>query len=115
MRFLIALIAGLSVAGAVFGFAATNTVPATRAGDGANTISGYTVTNVVYTLDSTNPQNIASVSFDLDAAANEVRVRLQTGGTWFNCTSGGDNNWSCTTTGQTVAGANELRVVAKSN
>ena len=30
--------------------AAANTVPATHAGDGAGTVSGYTVSSVVYTL-----------------------------------------------------------------
>ncbi|HXG43059.1 MAG TPA: hypothetical protein VNL95_10100 [Dehalococcoidia bacterium] len=112
MRFLVALIIGLAVAGAVFGFAASNTVPGTRAGDGAGNISGYTVLGVTYTLNSTDPQQIDSVSITLDVPATTVKVRLQNGGTWFNCTSSNGTNWSCTTTGQTVAGATELRVVA---
>lgn len=112
MRFLAAIAAGVAVALAVFGLAASNTVPATRAGDGAGAISGYTVSNVVYTLDSANPQNLARVEFDLDAAAATVKVRLQTGGAWYSCTNPNGNHWSCDTTGQAVQPADELRVVA---
>ncbi|MDW8008454.1 MAG: hypothetical protein RMK67_02680 [Chloroflexota bacterium] len=115
MRFVAAVAVGLVVALAAMGLAASNTVPNTRAGDGAGTISGYTVTNVAYTLNGTNPQQVDSVSFTLDAAANTVKVRLQSGGTWYNCTNTSGNNWSCNTTGQAVQPADELRVVAKSN
>ncbi|MDW8008479.1 MAG: hypothetical protein RMK67_02810 [Chloroflexota bacterium] len=113
----IAAAAAIIAALAIVAFAATNTVPATRAGNGAGNISGYTVSNVTYNLDSTNPENLASVEFDLDAAAKTVKVRLQsTGGNWYNCTdadgNGPGNHWSCNTTGQQVQPMDELRVVA---
>ena len=111
MRFIGAVAAGLAVALAVLGLAASNVVPSTRAGDGGGAISGYTVSNVAYTLDSANPQNLQKVEFDLDQPANVVKVRLQTGGAWYSCTNSG-NHWSCTTSGQAVQPANELRVVA---
>lgn len=44
--------------------AAANSVPANAAGDGAETISGYTITIVHYTL-ATDPSNIASVEFHI--------------------------------------------------
>jgi len=112
MRFIAAGVAGLVVAATVMGLAASNTVPGTKAGDGASTITGYTVSNVTYTLDSTNPQNLQRVEFDLDDEASVVKVRLQTGGTWYDCTNTSGYHWRCDTSGQAVAGANELRVVA---
>jgi hypothetical protein len=106
------LLLAVAVMAAAYGFAATNTVPDTRAGDGAGNINGYIVSNVVYTLDTSNPQVLDKVEFDLDAAASTVKVRLQTGGTWYSCTNTSGNHWSCNTTGQNVQPANELRVVA---
>ncbi|MDT7943343.1 MAG: hypothetical protein RQ985_02190 [Dehalococcoidia bacterium] len=107
------LLLAVAVMAAAYGFAATNTVPDTRAGDGAGTISGYTVSNVAYTLNASNPQQLDRVEFDLDAAAGTVKVRLQTpGGTWYSCTNTSGNHWSCDTPGQGVQPANELRVVA---
>ena len=106
------LLLAVAVMAAAYGFAATNTVPDTRAGDGAGTISGYAVSNVAYTLNASNPQQLDKVEFDLDAAASTVKVRLQTTGSWYDCTNTSGNHWSCDTPGQGVQPANELRVVA---
>ena len=54
-------------------FAAGNTVPASKAGDGAGAISGYTVTNVKHTINASNPRNIDSVAFDLDTHRRSAR------------------------------------------
>jgi hypothetical protein len=104
--------AGLLIGLAVYAYAASNMVPPSRAGDGQSATSGYTVSNVAYTLDGANPQNLQKVEFDLDAGAATVKVLLQTGGSWFACTNTVGNHWSCSTPGQTVAGADQLRVVA---
>jgi FlaG/FlaF family flagellin (archaellin) len=94
-------------------FAASNTVPSSAAGEGAGAVSGYTVTNVQYQLNASNPANIDSVTFTLNAAATTVRIKLvSSGSTYYNCTNSGGNNWSCTTTGATVAPSDELRVIA---
>jgi hypothetical protein len=107
------LLLAVAVMAAAYGFAATNTVPDTRAGDGSGTINGYTVSNVVYTLNASNPQQLDRVEFDLDAAAGTVKVRLVSpSGTWYNCTSTAGNHWSCNTSGLSVASANQLTVVA---
>jgi hypothetical protein len=102
----------LVFATAAFAFAASNTVPASFAGEGASVTSGYTVTGVVYNLNTTTPSNIDSVNFTLNAAASTVKVRLVTTGSYFTCTNPSGNNWNCTTTGATVAAADEFRVVA---
>lgn len=111
------LIAGLVVAGALasatYAFTAANTVPATKAGDGSGAISGYTVSNIAYTLNATNPSQVDSVDFDLDAAAGTVRIKLvAAGSTWYSCTNPSANSWTCTTTGAPVASADQLQVVA---
>ena len=104
----------LVFATAAFAFAATNTVPATYAGEGASVTSGYTVSNVAYTLNGTTASNIDSVSFDLNAAAGTVTVRLVTTGSYYSCTNTAGFSWSCATTAPqvTVAAADELRIVA---
>jgi hypothetical protein len=108
-----ALLLVLVLTSAVFAFAASNTVPVTRAGEGVSVTSGYTVTNVVYNLNATTPSNIDSVTFTLNAAASNVRIRLVTTGSYYGCTSSG-LNWTCNTTAPqaTVAAADELRVIA---
>ena len=103
----------LVFATAAFAFAASNTMPpATYAGEGASTTSGYTVSNVVYNLNATTPSNIDSVTFTFNAAAGTVKIRLVTTGSYYACTNPSGFNWSCTTAGGTVAAADEFRVVA---
>jgi hypothetical protein len=117
-RLALVLIAALALSGASYVFAAANVVPATRAGDGNNTISGYTITSVVYTLNATSPFNIDSVAFTaapIPTAGSKMRIKLVSAGTtWYNCTDAVANgNLTCATTAPqaTVATANELRVI----
>ena len=98
-----------------FAFAAANTMPpSTYAGEGSSTTSGYTVSNVVYNLNAGTPSNIDSVTFALNAAATNVKIRLITTGSYYACTNTSGFNWSCATTApqSTVAAADEFRVVA---
>lgn len=109
------------LATAGFGFAASNDVPASSAGDGMDTISGYTVTGITYDLDDTDPGMIAGVGFNLSGGVGlpptgNVKVKLvQTGGSWFTCSTTDtalDADYTCAVTGVTVLAANEFRVVA---
>lgn len=116
--FLIALLA----TSVVYGFAAANTVPDSGAGDGAGTISGYTIENVVYTLNSTNPQLLDQVKFDISAdesgvAVDVVKVRLDASTTtWYDCTvESGVATCDLTGTTLNVVDTDELRVVAVSD
>ncbi|MCO5201735.1 MAG: hypothetical protein M9925_08565 [Chloroflexi bacterium] len=100
------------VAVSALGFAANNTVPASKAGDGVGAITGYTVSNIHYELDSSNPAEIDEVHFSLDAAANTVRVAVN-GTNSSSCTNTIANDWECLMpSGVGVNAANELRVVA---
>jgi archaellin len=115
-RTLVAVLAVLLIMIAAYAYAAANVVPETGAGDGSNTISGYTISNVQYSLDAANPTLISAVSFDIDPTAGasfvrEVKVQLVTGGNWFDCTEAGTSA-TCTITGVTVLAADQFRVVA---
>lgn len=118
LKVLFAVVAILAIAAASYAFAASNTVPATKAGDGTGAVSGYDVTSVVYTLNATDPTTLDSVSFDLGAAAATGKVKAQlvsSTGTWYTCTLDTGTVWTCDTTGLTVSTIDQLRVVAASN
>jgi hypothetical protein len=104
----------LVFATSAFAFAATNTfATSTYAGEGSQTISGYTVSNIHYTLNAGSPSNIDYVTFDLDAAAGVVKASLVNGGALVDCTNTGGFSWKCTpATTVTVTAANQLRVIA---
>ena len=115
-RYIAALIVAVCVAVGVYAFTASNTVPGSSAGAGSGAISGYTVSNVAYTLGAV-PTNMDAVTFTLDKAAGTVKAQVQTGGSWYSCSNGGSgNNWSCDTTSPqaTVQPADQLTVVATS-
>jgi hypothetical protein len=105
----------LVLGAAIYGFAAANTVPATQAGDGSGAITGYTISNIAYTLNSSDPSLIDMVSFDTDGTPGTVEIKLVSGGSdWYSCTIGGTLDWDCDTTSPqaTVLSADELRVIA---
>ena len=114
--FLVVLVA-FAFASVATAYAAANTVPATNAGDGAGTISGYTISAVHYDLNATNPQNIDSVTFTVNTAipsGSTVKIKLVSAGNdWYTCTGQGSTTITCITTSPqaTVNTANSLRVV----
>ena len=116
----IALVLALLMA-AAYGFAAANTVAASAAGSGSQTISGYDVTDVAYTLNSTSPENLDAVSFKLAAlnggpAAATAQAKTAPGDPYVPCAKDATTGiWTCTLTGKTAAGATSLSVVAKSS
>jgi hypothetical protein len=118
IRLLVVVILTLIVAATVYGLAAANVVPESGAGDGANSITGYTVTNVTYTLDTT-PYNLSKVTFNINptsAAQAPVTVKVALVDppvTWYACTVGTSPSWSCTfSPAVPITPTNKLRVVA---
>jgi hypothetical protein len=111
--FLIVLISAVILGSLVYTLAASNTVPAARAGDGASSIVGYTLTNVSYVL-AANPQNLDRVNFTLDAAASSVRAKVVSGSSaYVSCTNTGGFNWSCDLSPDVlVTSADQLTVIA---
>jgi hypothetical protein len=115
-RFLLVLAVVLLSAIGAYAFTATNTVPATQAGAGSGAITGYTISNVAYTLNA-DPTQIDAVTFTISpAAAGTVKAQLVSGGTWYSCSNTAGSVSCDTTVGTqaTVAPANSLSVVATS-
>ena len=122
---LVTALAIFAVGGAAF--TAANTVPATSAGEGAGAISGFTLTNVAYNLDATNPSDILTVTFTATAANGDaVNTGLTTyvefdngSGNWYSCTRVGGvapaHDISCVTTAANPNAAVQLTVVLADN
>ncbi len=107
------------LATAGFGFAASNSVPESRAGDGEGVISGFTITNISYSVNTTDPSMLSEVSFTVNGGTvvpGDVWVTLVDGSTtWDDCTASSGAtmpaNFTCAVNVAVLA-ADELRVVA---
>jgi hypothetical protein len=119
-RFLVLLaIAAIAATGAYAYTSAVGGVNPPRLGSGTSSIGKYALGTPVYNLNANSPQNIDSVSFTLTnaTASTVVRVRLiNTGGTWYSCSSAAAPTITCATTAPQVtavgANGNTLQVVA---
>src|SRR3984885_4578570 len=96
----------LAIGGGAYAFTASNTVPATTVGAGAGAVSGFTVTNLHYSLNATTPANIDSLTFTIAPAVPStgsgkviIAAALSTGGpTNYTCTTDtGGTNVTCAT------------------
>ncbi len=98
----------------IYAYAASNTVPTGNAGAGSGAISGYTVSNISYGLNTATPTNVDQVSFTIaPIAAGTVKAQLAAGGTWYSCTNtAGAVTCNTTAPQATVAAATQLTVVA---
>ena len=101
-----------------FAPSASDTVPASRAGEESDaspdyTVSNsdYTVSNIVYTYNIVNPSYIIAVDFDLSAAATSLEASLTADGSMRGCTNTGGFSWNCDVIGTTTEGSPILRVV----
>lgn len=104
-------------------FAASNTMPAgdAKLGDGTQTISGFTISAITYTLNATNPQNVDLVEFvavPVPAVGATMKIKLVAAGTdWYSCIDPlTDGNIDCDTDAvpgpqATVSASDELTIV----
>lgn len=87
----------LILSAVAYGFAAGNTVNATDAGEGEQTISGYSV-DVSYNLNTSNPTLVDSVDLTLSpTTATDVQVNFDSVTADWNeatCTGSG-GSWTC--------------------
>jgi hypothetical protein len=112
----------LILAAAVYGFAASNTVPDSYAGDGTGTIGGYEICNLVYSIyGDSDPTDIDNIAFDLhvDGAgcaspvnASTVILSFTGGAPWIDCSPGAPASSISCAVSQSVLGASTLRVIA---
>ena len=81
------LVMALVLASITYAFAAANTMPATvYAGDGETTVAGYTISNVTFVHDASNPSQLTGVSFAVAPAVPvTVKIQLEVGGSWLDC------------------------------
>ena len=113
-RILVVAILAIGIASGVYAYAAANTVPNSTAGSGSGTISGYTVTNVAYTLNATTPTNLDQVAFTIaPTTASTLKVQLAAAGSWYTCANAAGSVTCNTPSPQaTAAAATQLTVVA---
>ncbi len=102
--------------GTVSAATGANAVPATSSGDGQVTIGSYSATGLAYTLNSTSPNHLDSVTMTLSAApptGATIRVQLRSDGPWYSCSAAGTTA-TCVTAGTssaTVMTTDNVRVV----
>ena len=128
-KFLSALAVAGMIAASGSAFTAGNTVAASDAGSGSTAISGFTTSNIQYTANATTPTDLDAVTFTLNKEARYVGIQTKAAGSWYqsndlrlsagtvdSCTSSDNITWTCnvTGTGETVAAADNLTVVATS-
>ena len=91
----LAVVVALAIGGGAYAFTASNTVPASTAGAGSGAVSGYTVTNLHYTLNATAPSNIDSLTFTISPSVPSTG----TGKVVISAalSTGGPTNYTCTT------------------
>ncbi len=92
------------------------------AGYGSEQVSGVNVTNVTYTLNGSNPQNIDQVQFSMaptvaGAVLSGATIKAGFGSTWYACVNNSGTSATCNTTAGTqltvaAAQAGGLEVVA---
>ena len=122
-RFLGAAMAVGLLASGAYALTASNTfdVADRKAGSGTQTISGYAVSNVAYTVDAADNSKYSAVGFNLDAAAatGKVRAYVKTAalptGAGVVCTGGELTPflWTCSIT-DSISTATGLTVSATS-
>jgi hypothetical protein len=100
----------------VYALASTETGGPEMGGEATSSISGWAVSNVRYQIGQ-DPSKIAAVEFDLDSAAAQVQVSLNSSNAvFYSCKNAGGTHWLCNTGSQvSIADANELRVIATGN
>ncbi len=104
-----------------YGFAAANVVAESGAGDGEGDVSGYTIGNIEYSLDSSNPREVDGVQFTLTSIsgtapdATAARITVDGGTTWTTCSVDSTPKATCKfATTVNVVDVTAMRVVALS-
>jgi len=123
-KVLLVVLVAIIVAGSAFAFAAQNTVADSAAGYKANVVPGYTVTNIAYDLDATDPTVVDKVTFAIAPSSGTVvaaivKLQTATGGTWTDCTLAAGTapsmNVTCTYGSLDLVDLTALNIVASSS
>jgi hypothetical protein len=89
-KVLLIVLVVLVIAGGTYAFAAANSVPDSAAGYKANSVPGYTISNIIYDLDATDPTTVDAITFDIapttgTVVAALVKVQTAAAGSWTDC------------------------------
>jgi hypothetical protein len=123
-KVLLIVFVAIVVAGSAYAFAATNTVPDSAAGYKANVVPGYTVTNIAYDLNATDPTVVDKVTFAIAPSSGTVvaaivKLQTATGGAWTDCTlvagTAPSMNVTCTYGSLNLVDLTALNIVASSS
>jgi len=119
IRTIVALGVALIMATAAYGFADANIVNISSAGDGANDISGYTISNQSYDLNNTDPTLVDTVTFTVaplngNPAPSRVKVQFSGAGTWYTATNPSGTTWSVDLSAASISvtSLTSMRVIA---
>ena len=120
---MIALVA-IVVAGSAYAFAAQNTIADSAAGYKASVVPGYTVTNVAYDLNATDPTLVDKITFLISPTSGTVvaaiaKLQTATAGDWTDCVlvagTAPSMTATCTVTGLPLANVTAINIVASSS
>lgn len=114
-RLIFASVCAALVAVGSYVYTASSTVDPTTAGSGSGAVSGYTASNIVYGLRTSNATLVDNITFDISPTnPATLKVRLAPSGSWYSCTnSSGSVTCNTTTPTQaTVAGSTQFTLVA---
>ena len=83
-----------------YSYTNANTIQESNSTDETSDISGYTVTNIGYTLLSSDPSKVRSLTLDVVPAdgtdeAVDARITVDNGATWIACTCPAAGKWVC--------------------
>lgn len=109
IRILVISVLALVTIGAMDALTASNTIPASSAGEGSGVVSGYTISAIAYNLNGANSSNIDFVTFTATAdsgslapALTTIDVEFDAGAGFYTCTRLGGvppaHDISCDTT-----------------
>lgn len=114
----------LVIAGSAYAFAAANSVPDSAAGYSAKSVPGFTITDIVYDLDATDPTVVDAITFDVaptsgTVVAALVKVQTADAGSWTECTlgtaTGSSRPVTCTYGALALTDVTALNIVASSS
>ena len=112
------------IAGSAYAFAAQNTVADSAAGYKASVVPGYTVTDIAYDLNATDPTLVDKITFLISPSSGTlvaaiVKIQTATAGAWTDCVlvagTAPSMTVTCTTTSLPLANVTALNVVASSS
>lgn len=104
-----------------YGYTKANVIQESDPADVPSDVSGYTITNIDYTLSSSDPTKVRSITLDVtpsDGAdeAVDALITVDNGVTWITCTYQAAGKWVCnfpTLHEPSIASISNVRLVTK--